>query len=229
MNNHDFLKYFDSEMRYLKAAAQEFAEQYPEAGRRLGVDGKSLKMDDSVEQLFQGFSLMMAQMRRKIDDDIPELTEPLLGHLLPVVNRTLPSMSVVELTPDSVAQVRDAVLPEGTTLLTRPMDITGLCCPYRTTDALKLHPLTLGEITTPFHPDGHQMISLRFTLSPQADTSQVDLSDIPLYINGDRPVQSLLYHALTRHLRNITFRLPQSDNPDSQPFSGDIRARWQQE
>lgn len=228
MNDHDFLKYFDSEMRYLKAAAQEFAEQYPEAGRRLGVDGKSLKMDDSVEQLFQGFSLMMAQMRRKIDDDIPELTEPLLGHLLPVVNRTLPSMSVVELTPDSVAQVRDAVLPEGTTLLTRPMDITGLRCPYRTTDALKLHPLTLGEITTPFHPDGHQMISLRFTLSPQADTSQVDLSDIPLYINGDRPVQSLLYHALTCHLRNITFRLPQSDNPDPQPFSGDIRARWQQ-
>ncbi|WP_277975892.1 type VI secretion system baseplate subunit TssF [Pantoea endophytica] len=90
MNDHDFLKYFDSEMRYLKAAAQEFAEQHPEAGRRLGVDGKSLKMDDSVEQLFQGFSLMMAQMRRKIDDDIPELTEPLLGHLLPVVNRTLP-------------------------------------------------------------------------------------------------------------------------------------------
>ena len=28
MNDHDFLKYFDSEMRYLKAAAQEFAEQH---------------------------------------------------------------------------------------------------------------------------------------------------------------------------------------------------------
>jgi len=228
MNDHDFLKYFDSEMRYLKAAAQEFAEKYPEAGRRLGVDGKSLKMDDSVEQLFQGFSLMMAQMRRKIDDDIPELTEPLLGHLLPVVNRTLPSMSVVELMPDRVAQVRDAVLPEGTTLLTRPMDITGLRCPYRTTDALKLHPLTLGEITTPFHPDGHQMISLRFSLSPQADPSQIDLSDIPLYIHGDRPVQSLMYQALTNHIERITVRQPQSDNCDPKPFSGDIRARWQQ-
>lgn len=228
MNDHDFLKYFDSEMRYLKAAAQEFAEQYPEAGRRLGVDGKSLKMDDSVEQLFQSFSLMMAQMRRKIDDDIPELTEPLLGHLLPVVNRTLPSMSVVELTPDMVAQVRDAMLPAGTTLLTRPMDITDLCCPYRTTDALKLHPLTLGEITTPFHPDGHQMISLRFSLSPQADPSQIDLSDIPLYIHGDRPVQSLMYQALTNHIERITVRQPQSDNWDPKPFSGDIRARWQQ-
>ncbi|KAJ9433914.1 type VI secretion system protein ImpG [Candidatus Pantoea symbiotica] len=228
MNAHDFLKYFDSEMRYLKAAAQEFAEEYPEAGRRLGVDGKSLKMDDSVEQLFQGFSLMMAQMRRKIDDGIPELTEPLLGHLLPVVNRTLPSMSVVELTPDRVAQVRDAVLPAGTTLLTRPMDITGLRCPYRTTDALKLHPLTLGEITTPFHPDGHQMISLRFSLSPQADPSQIDLSDIPLYIHGDRPVQSLMYQALTNHIERITVRQPQSDNCDPKPFSGDIRARWQQ-
>lgn len=48
------------------------------------------KADDSVEQLFQGFSLLMAQLRRKIDDDIPALTEPLLGHLLPIVNWTLP-------------------------------------------------------------------------------------------------------------------------------------------
>jgi len=228
MKDHEFLKYFDSEMRYLKAATQEFSGQYPEAARRLGLDGMSLKMDESVKQLFQGFSLMMAQMRRKIDDDIPELTEPLLGHLLPVVNRTLPSMSVVELTPDVVAQVRDEVVPEGTTLMTRPMDISGLRCPYRTTDVLKLHPLMLGHVTTSFHPDGHQIISLRFTLSPQADPSQIDLSDIPLYIHGDRPVQSLLYHVLTSHLRNITVRLSQSDNHDPQPFHGGISVRWQQ-
>jgi len=228
MNDHDFLKYFDSEMRYLKSAAQEFAEQHPQAARRLGMEGGSLKMDESVEQLFQGFSLLMAQMRRKIDDDIPELTEPLLSHLLPVVNRTLPSMAIVELTPDMIAQVRDAVLPEGTVLLTRPMDITGLRCPYRTTDALKLHPLTLGEITAPFHPDGHQMICLRFALSPQADPSQIDLSEIPLYIHADRLVQSLIYQALSNHIERITVRLPQSDNGDPQPFTGDIRAHWQQ-
>ncbi|ATA18924.1 type VI secretion system protein ImpG [Gibbsiella quercinecans] len=228
MNDHDFLKYFDSEMRYLKAAAREFAQQYPEAGRRLGVDSMSLKMDESVEQLFQGFSVMMAQMRRKIDDDIPELTEPLLGHLLPVVNRTLPSMAVVELTPNMAAQVRDVVLPEGTTLLAHPMDKTALRCPFRTTDVLTLHPLSMGNVTASFHPDGHQIITLLFSLSPYADPGQVNLSAIPLYIHGERPLQSLMYHTLTHHIAAITVRLPQTGVPDPQPFNGTISACWQQ-
>jgi len=228
MNDPEFLKYFDSEMRWLKSAAREFAEQHPDAARRLGVDSMSHKMDDSVEQLFQGFSLMMAQLRRKIDDDIPELTEPLLGHLLPVVNRTLPSMGVVELTPDRVAQVRDAVLPEGTTLLTRPMDESGLRCPYRTTDELTLHPLTLNGVSAQFHPDGHQVLSLRFSLSQYADPGQVNLHELPLYINGDRPLQSMLYQALTHHVSSNTVRLPQTGNPDPLPFSGKLANRWQQ-
>lgn len=88
--DHDFLRYYDSEIRYLKEAAKEFAQKFPDVARQLGIDSVSLKTDESVEQLFQGFAFMMAQVRRKIDDDIPELTEPLLSHLLPVVNRTLP-------------------------------------------------------------------------------------------------------------------------------------------
>lgn len=228
MNDHEFLKYFDSEMRWLKAAAREFAQQHPEAGRRLGVDGMSHKADDAVEQLFQGFSLMMAQLRRKLDDDIPELTEPLLGHLLPIANRTLPSMAVVELTPEMAAQVRDVVIPAGTTLLTRPMDESGLRCPYRTTDELVLHPLTLHNTRRQFHPDGHQVLTLRFTFSQYADPSQVNLRHIPVYIHGDRPLQSMLYQALTHHVSQITVRLPQTGNLDPQPFHGKLSSRWQQ-
>ena len=228
MNDHDFLKYFDSEMRWLKAAPREFAEQHPEAGRRLGIDRQSHKADDAVEQLFQGFSLMMAQLRRKLDDDIPELTEPLLGHLLPIANRTQPSMAVVELTPEMVAQVRDVVIPAGTTLLTRPMDDSGLRCPYRTTDELVLHPLDPHNVRRQFHTDGHQVLTLRFSFSQYADPSQTDLSQIPLYIHGDRPLQSMLYLALTHHVSHITVRLPQTGNLDPQPFRGKLSSRWQQ-
>ncbi|MGV3345814.1 type VI secretion system baseplate subunit TssF [Enterobacteriaceae bacterium LUAb1] len=228
MNDHEFLKYFDSEMRWLKAAAREFAEQYPEAGCRLGIDRRSHKTDEFAEQLFQGFSLMMARLRRKLDDDIPELTELLLGQLLLVASRTQPSMAVVELTPERVAQVRDMVIPAGTTLLTRPMDDTGLCCPYRTTDELVLHPLKLHNVRRQFHPDGHQMLTLRFSFSQYADPSQTDLSQIPLYIHGDRPLQSMLYLALTQHVSHITVRLPQTGHLDPQPFHGQLLSRWQQ-
>lgn len=228
MNDHDFLKYFDGEMRWLRAAAHEFAEQHPETGRRLGIDRQSHKADESVERLFQGFALMMARLRRQIDDDIPELTEPLLGHLLPIANRTQPSMAVVELSPEMVAQVRDVVIPAGTTLLTRPMDDTGLRCPYRTTDELVLHPLTLHHVGQQLHPDGHQVLALKFSFGKYADPSQTDLSQISLYIHGDRPLQSMLYLALTHHVSHITVRLPQTGNLDPQPFHGKLSSRWQQ-
>lgn len=76
MKDSDLLRYYDSEMRYLKEAAHEFAEQFPALGQQLGMYRDSTKRDDDVERLFQGFAFIMAKMRQKTDDDIPELTEP---------------------------------------------------------------------------------------------------------------------------------------------------------
>lgn len=232
MSNPDFLRYFDDEMSYLKAAAREFAQQHPEAGRRLGVDGRSMKMDESVEQLFQGFSLMMAQIRQKIDDDIPELTEPLLSQLLPVVNRTLPSTAVVELNPaEPDTHLRAQRLPQGTELLSLPVSTResagGIRCPYRTTRDLVLHPFWLERLTHHTRPDGIQALTLRFTFPVQNEPRELHLQDIPLYITGDRVQQSQLYLTLTQQLREV--RLRRSDDPEQYPYIATLVPRWQQQ
>ncbi|GJH97507.1 hypothetical protein ECZC10_53550 [Escherichia coli] len=41
----------------------------------------------------------MGRLRQKIDDDLPELTESLVSMLWPHYLRTIPSLSVVALTP----------------------------------------------------------------------------------------------------------------------------------
>ncbi|KGT94747.1 type VI secretion protein [Erwinia typographi] len=229
MSDHDFLRYFDGEMRWLKAAAREFAAQYPDAGRRLGVDSLSLRTDPSVEQLFQGFSLMMAQVRRRIDDDVPELTEPLLSHLLPVVNRTLPSTAVVELSPaDPLTHLQAQTLPAGTELLSLPVKPreyhNGLRCPYRTTGDLVLHPFSLARLTRHTRPDGTQALTLRFTFPVQNEPKTLRLQDIPLCITGDRVQQSLLYLALTQQVRGV--RLRHSGAPEALPFTATFTPRW---
>lgn len=230
MQDHDFLRYFDREMRYLKAAAREFAQQHPTTGRRLGMDGQSLQMDASVEQLFQGFSLMMAQMRRKIDDDIPQLTEPLLSQLLPVANRTLPSVAVVELNPtDPETHLRAQILPKGTELLSLPVNTPafpdGIRCPYRTTDDLVLHPFRLERLTRHTRPDGVQALTLRFTFPAQNELRELALHAIPLYITGDPVQQALLYLALTQHIHQVRVRY--SGDPEQYPFTATFTPRWQ--
>ncbi|ELY2525807.1 type VI secretion system baseplate subunit TssF [Cronobacter sakazakii] len=62
------LRYFDIEMRYLRDAAREFAQQHPEEARQMGLM-KNGAMDESVERLFQGFAFLMGRVRQKLDDD----------------------------------------------------------------------------------------------------------------------------------------------------------------
>ena len=86
------LRYYDAEMRYLLEAGEEFARAHPEQAAMLNLD--------FVERLFEGFAFLMGRMREKLDDDLPELTEGVVSLLWPHYLRTIPSMSVVEFTPD---------------------------------------------------------------------------------------------------------------------------------
>jgi len=225
----DFLKYFDGEMRYLKEAGIEFAKEFPELGRTLGLDGSPVPRDDSVERLFQGFSLMMAKLRQKIDDDIPELTEPLLAHLLPVVNRTLPSTAIVELTPAvPELHVREEVLPAESELFTQPLGNDRQRCAYRTTRALTVHPFALESVSLFTLHEGQQALRLRFTLPVLTEIRPADWQNISLYINGDRPLQSALYLALSRQVKQVKVRFGQSSS-ELTPVNAQFVSRWQTE
>ena len=93
------LRYFDAEMRYLREAAKEFAQTHPDRAAMLDLD-KAGTPDPYVERLFEGFAFSVGRLREKIDDDLPELTEGLVSMLWPHYLRTIPSLSVVALTPD---------------------------------------------------------------------------------------------------------------------------------
>lgn len=228
MSDHDFLRYYEAEMRYLKEAAKEFAEQFPDTARQLGIDSMSLKTEESVEQLFQGFAFMMAQVRRKIDDDIPELTEPVLSQLLPVVNRTLPSTAVVELMPDVPDPAREMVLSAGTELLSLPVSTMqyqrGNRCPYRTVNDLVIYPFQLAAVSRYTRTEGGHALRLRFTVTPQNDARQLALHDIPLYLNGERPLQAALYLALSRHIRHVRVRY--SGDTELYPLKATFTPQW---
>jgi type VI secretion system protein ImpG len=229
MTDDVFMRYFDGEMRYLKEAGSEFASQFQDIARELGLDSNAGPRDGSVERLFQGFAFLMARIRQKIDDDIPELTEPLLAHLLPIVNRTLPSTAVVEMTPGNANHhTRDQRLEAGSEILTTPIITTqegrGERCPYRTTRPLVIHPFTLDNITHFTRRQGQHALRLRFVISPLADRQQIDWQNLPLFINGDRVLQSALYLALSRQVHSIWVRY-QGDT-EQYPFSGNISPQW---
>ena len=88
-------EYYEEEQRYLDEAGREFARAYPGRARFLNI-GQRDDRDPYVERLFEGFAFLTGRVRQKLDDELPELTQSLLGLLWPHFLRPIPSLSILE-------------------------------------------------------------------------------------------------------------------------------------
>ena len=201
------LRYFDAEMRYLREAAKAFAQAHPDRAAMLDLD-KAGTPDPYVERLFEGFAFSVGRLREKIDDDLPELTEGLVSMLWPYYLRTIPSLSIVALTPTLPAMKMAETVPAGFEISSRPLGPKNTVCRYRTTRDLTLNPLAIEEAVMMAEPDGRSALRLRFACSELADWSQTDLRRLPLYLGEDAVTGSALHLWLTRRQAALYLRLP---------------------
>lgn len=201
------LRYFDAEMRYLREAAKAFAQAHPDRAAMLDLD-KAGTPDPYVERLFEGFAFSVGRLREKIDDDLPELTEGLVSMLWPHYLRTIPSLSIVALTPTLPAMKMAETVPAGFEISSRPLGPKNTVCRYRTTRDLTLNPLAIEEAVMTAEPDGRSALRLRFACSELADWSQTDLRRLALYLGEDAVTGSALHLWLTRRQAALYLRLP---------------------
>ncbi|WP_310607486.1 type VI secretion system baseplate subunit TssF [Buttiauxella brennerae] len=209
------LRYFDAEMRYLREAGEEFARAHPDQAAGLNLD-KSGARDPYVERLFEGFAFLMGRLREKLDDDLPELTEGLVSMLWPHYLRTIPSLSIVEFTPDWRGMKETMAVARGFEVLSRPLGERRTRCRYTTTQDIELLPLSLNRATLSTEPDGRSVIRLRFECGELADWDRIDLSRLPVYLDADAPLACALHEALTLNAARMWIRLP--GDTDRQPL-----------
>ncbi|SUG56301.1 type VI secretion protein, family [Salmonella enterica subsp. diarizonae] len=173
-------------------------------------------MDESVTRLFQGFAFLMGRVRQKLDDDYPELTEGVISLLWPHYLRPLPSMCVVEIAPEPDGLKHSDTVHQHTEVISAPVGDNRIRCRYRTTRPLTLQPLALETASVFAEPEGASALRLRFSCGNTADWRRLDLSALPVYLNGDAPLASLLHLFLTRRVAQVYLRLP--GNMDRQPY-----------
>nr|WP_225908636.1 type VI secretion system baseplate subunit TssF [Pseudomonas lactucae] len=210
------LRYFDSEMRYLREAGKEFADAFPDRAAQLNLD-KPGAQDPYVERLFEGFAFLMGRLREKLDDDLPELTEGLVSLLWPHYLRTIPSLSVVELMPDLAQMKRSELIAQGFEVLSQPIGSQRTRCRYTTTQDVTLRPLALESVGRGHEMDGRSVLRLRFACGALTDWSLIDLSRLPLYLNADAPLASALHQALTLNAQAMYVRW--SGQTERQPLT----------
>lgn len=229
IQDNEILRYYEAEMRYLREAGKEFAQAFPDRARMLNID-RIGERDPHVERLFEGFAFLMGRLRHKLDDELPELTEGLVSMLWPHYLRMIPSLSILELTPNTGALQRHETLPAGLEVVSDPIALgtqTGsegsVECIYRTTQPVDLYPLRLTEANAYAREDGRSVIRLRLALQMQGSRKQLAVPRLRLYLHADRPLALALYSALTAAPLAMQVRVPgyPADRPGvPQPMAG---------
>ncbi|CAM2168942.1 type VI secretion system protein ImpG [Paraburkholderia sacchari] len=224
------LRYYEAEMRYLRESGKEFAKAHPDRARMLNLDRVGDR-DPYVERLHEGFAFLTGRLQQKLDDELPELTEGLVSLLWPHYLRMIPSLSIVELMPFRETLQRTETVPAGVPVRSAPISVPPapgtegstprtVQCLYRTTQAVKLQPLTITHAGPAVRHDGRSVIRLGFELHRSAKRDETDLSRLRLHLNADLPVAFSMHLALTRQVDTVLWRIPEVRDGDAVPLSG---------
>ncbi|RPA27291.1 type VI secretion system baseplate subunit TssF [Shewanella frigidimarina] len=139
--NQELLEYYNRELAFIRHMGAEFAEQYPKVAGRLRLSDEHVE-DPHVSRLIEAFSLLTAQIRQKLDDSFPELTEALLGQLYPDYQAPIPSMSVIKVTTENLSTT-GVLLPRATQVDTQ---VEGMkTCHFQTSYDMKLWPIEVQK------------------------------------------------------------------------------------
>jgi len=192
-----FSKSYHSELAAIREACRVFSTINPNTASLLGEGGA----DPDVDRLLQGFSLLAAEIRERIEDEVPEIVHELAEGLAPAYLRPLPSCSIVEFSADEAVRERKTI-GAGTELLAKPID--GTACRFRTTANLEVVPLGLDEVALDGPRTSAPVLRLRFhTGNPSAVFLPGGLRFL---VHGEYGEAATLVHWLMRHCSRIEVR-----------------------
>lgn len=192
--------YYQAEKHALSQALQEFAALNPAAASQLQIQS-GVSHDPLLSQLLDAFALMASRLQYKHHQDTQQLYSALLNLVFPLLNKPLPAMAIVQLTPPADLALA-ATIPRDTLLTTAGADGIELKTCYDVT----LYPLALTGCqwrtrfdlpkvisTTQAHAELSIDLSNRKTDSRFVD---LQLDSLEFYCNTDATTAAQLLEAL---------------------------------
>lgn len=185
-------QYFDAQMRLLTQAGKQFAESYPEHAGQLNID--SIKeRDPHVERLLEGVAYLNANIQKRLDESLPEVSEQVLRQLCPALLNFYPSTTVFQFHPKYSMQ--ESLLVKKGLEVTTEYAVEQIKCKFTTCHDVNVTPLEIIGVES---NDTFSGSELRFKVKwiCQGEKENYDLTQLRLYLDGDTPLVSGLYHLL---------------------------------
>lgn len=215
----ELLPYYEKELAFIRQLGAEFAKEHPKIAGRLGINDEIIE-DPHVSRLIEGFAYLTARIQHKLDDDLPELGDALLSVLFPHYLNPVPSMSIVQFSPDREQLESTYVIPRNTLLTTEQFQ--GENCIFRTTYETEIYPFELRSaqlLGLPFSTPGsarvrgaQSVLRLSFsTFSKEIAFAQLGAKKIRLYLKGQPQHIHPIYEMLLNGCINVVMVRSESD------------------
>lgn len=221
-----FEKYFRDELDYLRQLGRDAAIERPHLAAFLSEQGS----DPDVERLLEGFAFLTGNLREKIDDQFPELTHGLLNMLWPNYLRPVPSMTVIEYTPNGGAITEATLIPRGSQLDSTPIvqraergslhkddRPQGPQCSFALCRDVWLFPMGIQDIAVN-NSNEQGILSIHFGAQAELNMQELRLDKLRFYLGEDEYTSSQLYFWISHYferadlvVNGITIPMPDFD------------------
>ncbi|MEQ1962960.1 type VI secretion system baseplate subunit TssF [Xenorhabdus khoisanae] len=134
-NNKESL--YLQERAYLRELAQRVAKDSPHL-----ADFLSSSHDPDIERLFEAFALLIANLRDKLEDDLPEITHGILSRIWPLALCPIPPTTILQFYPAEGEHQGTADMPAGTSVSAHR---NGQLLTFKTRCPLHIEPLIVQE------------------------------------------------------------------------------------
>jgi len=203
----EFLKYYERETTFTRQMVAEFARKHPQVASRLLLEPDKCE-DPHMERLIEAFAFECARLHMKIDDDFPEIAEPLLNLVFPHFIRPIPSMSVVRFDPETATVPPSGFsIKENTALFSRHVDKTS--CQFTTLNPVTLWPVDVvsAGVREPRRlvRNARQAIAIQLKTSNGLSLEQVKWDTLRFFINGPRDQAFHIHELLSGHACHVEY------------------------
>lgn len=208
-----FEKYFRDELDYIRQLGKAVAAEKPHLTTFLSEQSS----DPDVERLLEGFAFLTGNLREKIDDQFPELTHGLLNMLWPNYLRPIPSMTIIEYTPDKLAITAATLLKAGSQVKSLSIEQrsdsqssndaeakTGPQCIFTLCRDIWMFPLSIDDISVNNSTE-LGVLSIHFKAGANLNLQDLQLNKLRFYLGEDNYSSTQLYFWINRYFENAEF------------------------
>ena len=221
------LNLYNDELHFIREMGKIFAHNHPKVAEHLDP-GRDNCTDPYVERLLEGFAFLTSRVQLQYEEDFPEFSQHLLDIVYPDFLSPLPSMTIVQLSPEDNLQAEGFSFPKNSRLLSPRLPKSKVQCEYRTSQEIELWPLEISDasyqlsgdlpknIKTTIHP--HTLQSTRATIKLTLSTTNssttlnglTPLKSLPIYLSGAGNTTGRIYETLIKNLLQIAFVSPKT-------------------